>query len=189
MKVHLFVLACGLGLTGLLGRGMAGEKKKQFEFPKPGPEHKILAELAGTYDATVKAWFGPGEPSESTGVMKRQTILDGRYLQEEYAGKMLEKAFRGMSLIGFDTQKKKYVTAWIDTLSTGIMITEGTYDAASKTLTSTGEDFDAGTGKKMKGRDVLKIIDADTQLFEMYRQPLDGAKEFKVLEIVYKRRK
>ena len=42
----------------------------------------------------------------------------------------------------------------------------------------------------MKGRDILRIDNADQQTFEMYRQPLeDGAKELKVLEIIYTRKR
>jgi hypothetical protein len=166
----------------------AGEKK-EFKFPAPGPEHKLLASLEGTFDAKVKSWFGPGEPTESTGVMKRQMILDGRYLQEHYDGKLLDKSFRGMAIVGFDARKKKYVNAWVDSLSTSIATMEGTYDQKTKTLTTFGEDYAPGTDKKMKSRDVLKIVDADTQLFEMYRQPEGESKEFKVLEITYRRRK
>jgi hypothetical protein len=188
-SIRVVALMCGLCLVSPT-QSMGQEKKElPFPVPKTGPEHQVLASLAGTYEAKAKAYFDPKSPMESTGVMKRQMILDGRFMQEDYQGNMVGQNFRGMALVGFDVKKKKYVTAWVDSLSTSIMITEGTYDAATKTLTSIGEDFDPGTGQKMKGRDVLKIVDADTQTFEMYRQPASSDKEFKVLEIVYKRKK
>ena len=65
-----------------------------------------------------------------------------------------------------------------------------TYDAAKKTFTYQSEDFDPASGKKMKGRDILRIDGDDQQTFEMYRQPAEvEGKEFKVLEIVYTRKK
>jgi hypothetical protein len=73
-------------------------------------------------------------------------------------------------------------------MSTSTSVTYGTYDAQTKTFTSVGEDFDR-TGKKMKSRDVLKIVSDTEQLFEMYRQPEGAPAGFKVMEITYKRKK
>ena len=33
--------------------------------------------------------------------------MNGRFVQEEFQGEMMGKAFRGMSLIGYDNQKQK----------------------------------------------------------------------------------
>lgn len=169
----------------------AQDKKEQPDPNAPGPEHKVLERLTGTYAAKVKAYFEPGKPpEESTGLMKRRMLMDGRYLQEEYEGKIGPESFSGMGLVGFDKIKKKYVVTWIDSMSTGFMSSEGTYDAAKKTLTYISEDIDPNTGKKMKGRDVLRMDSDDQQTFEMYRQTMDDAtKEFKVLEIIYTRKK
>ncbi|MSQ93356.1 MAG: DUF1579 domain-containing protein [Gemmataceae bacterium] len=42
---------------------------------------------------------------------------------------------------------------------------------------------------KMKARDVLKIVSANEQTFEMFRQPEGAPDEFKVMEINYLRKK
>jgi hypothetical protein len=169
----------------------AQDKKDPPDLSTPGAEHKILESLAGTYGAKVKAYFEPGKPpEESTGVMKRKMLMGGRYLQEEYEGKIGPESFSGMGLVGFDRIKKKYVVTWIDSMSTGFMTSEGTYDADKKTLTYISEDIDPNTNKKTKGRDVLRFDSDDQQTFEMYRQSTDdGGKELKVLEIVYTRKK
>ena len=183
----------GTWFAFLLGMGsLAAQDKKEPGDPSaPGPEHKLLEDLAGNYGAKVKAWIEPGKPpEESTGVMKRKMIMGGRFLQEEYEGKLGPETFTGMGIIGFDRIRKKFVLSWIDSMSTGFMTSEGTYDAAKKTFTYISEDTDPGSGKKMKGRDILRLDNADQQTFEMHRQELEeGAKEFKVLEIVYTRKK
>jgi Protein of unknown function (DUF1579) len=168
----------------------AQEKKDDDDLSTPGPEHKLLEALAGTYTAKVKAWVEPGkDPEISDGAMKRKMLYGGRYLLEEFEGKLGPEPLSGMGFVGFDKSRKKFVLAWIDSMSTGFMTSEGTYDAAKKTFTYLSEDIDP-TGKKMKGRDVLRIDSADQQTFEVYRQPLEeGAKEFKVLEIIYTRKK
>src|SRR5262245_6517189 len=98
-----------VGLTSAYG-ACAGEKKEggnPFDkLPKPGPEHKLLAKMAGTWDARVKAYFDPSKPpAESTGVMKRDMILDGRFLREEYTGDIAGSPFRGLGLVGYDVPK------------------------------------------------------------------------------------
>ncbi len=192
MKVRMMLsvaawFALLLGITPLL----AQDKKDAGDPSAPGPEHKLLEDLAGNYGAKVRAWVEPGKPpEESTGFMKRKMLFGGRFLQEEYEGKLGPESFTGMGIIGFDKIRKKFVLSWIDSMSTGFMTSEGTYDADKKTFTYQSEDFDPATGKKMKGRDILRIDNAEQQTFEMYRQPLeDGAKEFKVLEIIYTRKK
>lgn len=184
-------LALGIGLALFVGiHHLPAQDKKDTPDPSaPGPEHKVLERLTGTYSAKVKAYFEPGKPpEESAGVMKRRMLMEGRYLQEEYDGKIGDESFSGMGLVGFDKIKKKYVVTWIDSMSTGFMSSEGTYDAAKKTLTYISEDIDPNTGKKTKGRDVLRMDSDDRQTFEMYRMD-DAGKEFKVLEIVYTRKK
>jgi hypothetical protein len=170
----------------------AGEKKKDdFLIPevKLGPEHTFLASLAGTYDANVKFFMDPAKaPTESAGVMTRKMILDGHFLQESFKGTFFGKPFSGLGTIGYDQTRKKYVSAWCDSMSTTISVTHGTHDAANKTFTSVGEEIDR-TGKKLKSRDVLKIVSDEEQLFEMYRQPEGAPSEFKVMEITYKRKK
>src|SRR5262245_48735757 len=80
----------------------AQDKKDPPDLSTPGPEHKILESLSGTYGAKVKAYFEPGKPpEESTGVMKRKMLMGGRYLQEEYEGKIGPESFSGMGLVGF----------------------------------------------------------------------------------------
>jgi hypothetical protein len=195
LKGPLYCLAAlaALGLA-LAPTSRAGDKDKKDNpfagLPKPGPEHKVLAKGEGTWDAAVKAWMEPGKPPmESKGVLQRKMILGGRYLQETFKGSFAGMPFEGVGTLAYDTPKKQYVMTWIDNFGTGITVSHGTYDADKKTLTFTGEEDMPGYGK-MKTRDVLKYVSDDQQLFEMYRAPIaDKAKETKVMEITYTRKK
>jgi hypothetical protein len=188
MKSRIVCMAVALAL--LLGAQVstpAGEKKDEFPIPKPGPEHKILAKLAGKWNAKVKSWFGPGEPKESEGVLTRRMIMKGLYVQENFTGDFLGMKFQGQGILGYDVNKKKYLMAWIDNFGTGISLNQGSYDADAKTLTFTGEEDNPMMGGKMKTKDVLKLVSDDEQSFEMFRTPITTGKEFKVMEITYTR--
>ena len=192
MKTRILLTAAFAALVCLAAQQatQGGDKKKDevpfAKLPKPGPEHKLLAKLEGTWNAKVKSWFGPGEPKESSGVMVRTMIMDGRYLHEEFQGEFLGKKFLGSGVTGYDVNKKKFVMAWIDNFGTGVDTRTGTYDKENKTFTFLGEQDIPKTGEKAKVRDVLKLVSADEQTFEMYRS--QEGKEFKIMEITYKRK-
>lgn len=164
-----------------------GDKKDLgFEIPKTGPEHKVLASLAGTFDAKVKMMDPKGgEAIESKGTIKRAMILGGRFLKEDFTGSVFGMKFQGMALVGYDTEKKKFVSTWADTMSTGIATAEGTWDESTKTLTSRGEEM--RHGMKIKSKDVLKVVSNDEQHMELYKE-IEG-KEMKVMEIDFTRAK
>jgi hypothetical protein len=155
----------------------------------PGANHKHLNSLAGKWDAKVKFWMDPSKPPEEMeGSCERHWILGGRFLHEEFKGKAMGAPFHGLGLVGYDNLKKKFVSAWVDNMSTALMTSEGTYDADKKTFTFTSKGKDPYTGQVMKNRDVLRLVGGDKQVSEMYKQPPKG-KEFKMLEIVYTRKK
>ena len=74
----------------------------------------------------------------------------------------------------------------MDTMGTGIFMMEGTASADGKTITLKGSHPEPGGGR-MTHRAVWKIVDNDTQTFNMYGAHHCG-KEMKVLEITYSRK-
>ena len=163
---------------------------------QPGDAHKELSNMAGKWSYTVKWWMNPqSPPSESTGTTESKVIMGGRYLISNHKGKMempgagggmTNMVFEGMSIEGYDNVKKKYVSSWIDNMGTGIENSEGTYDAATKTFTYTGE-YEVMPGMKMQIREMIKITDKDHHLLEWYENR--GGTEVKTMEIAYTRKK
>ena len=153
----------------------------------PGEPHKLFASLAGNWTTTTKEWMEPGKPpTESTGTAEIKMLLDGRFLYQEFNAQMMGQPFSGVGIDGYDNITKKYVTAWIDTMGTGIFMMEGTASADGKTITLKGSHPEPGGGK-MTHRAVWKIADGNTQTFDMYGTH-HGGKETKVLEITYSRK-
>ena len=184
------IVACAwLAIWILVGvPGSAQDKKKEITdfIEKPGPEHKILESLVGNFDAAITMYLGPKEETQkSKGTMKRTMILGGRFLREDFEGKIGPETFTGIGTAGFDTNKKRYVSTWIDSMSTGIMITHGIHDKEKKTITYLGEIMEGD--KKTQTKDILRMVSDDEQLFEMYKQP-EGEKEYsKIMEISFTR--
>lgn len=198
--MHFISLAITiLCITLAISPALAKEKKHQKEMDpqammelwkqaaQPGEPHKLFATLAGSWTTTTKEWMEPGKPpTESTGTADMKMLLDGRFLYQEYNGQMMGQPFNGIGIDAYDNMTKKYVTAWMDSMGTGIFIMEGTASADGKTITLKGSHPEPGGGK-MTHRAVWKIINADNQTFEMYGTH-HGGKEMKVMEIIYTRK-
>jgi Protein of unknown function (DUF1579) len=153
----------------------------------PGEPHRLFATLAGSWTTTSKEWMEPGKPpTESTGTAEIKMLLDGRFLYQEYNSQMMGQPFSGIGIDAYDNMTKKYVTAWLDSMGTGIFIMEGTASADGKTITLKGSHPEPGGGK-MTHRAVWKIVDNNNQTFDMYGAH-HGGKETKMMEIVYTRK-
>lgn len=193
--VALTTLCVMLTISPVLAKDKPHEKKMdpqaEMELWKqlgtPGEPHKLFASLAGSYTTHAKEWMEPGKPAtESTGTAEMKMLLDGRFLYQEYHGSMMGQPFSGIGIDGYDNLTKKYVTAWMDSMGTGLFIMEGTASADGKTITLKGSHPEPGGGK-MTHRAVWTITDANNQIFEMYGSHGHG-KEMKMLEIVYTRK-
>ncbi len=170
--------------------------KQMMELSKLNDNHKLLASTAGNWSYVVKMWMDPkAKPSESNGMAIRKAIMDGRYVTGDHSGsfkmpgadgKMKDMNFHGISLDGYDNVKKKFVSTWIDNMGTGIMLLDGTYDAATKAFTYTGE-YEGMPGMKSKVREVIKFADNDHMNMEYYEDRGQG--EMKTMEINYTRKK
>lgn len=168
---------------------MAEMMKKMEALAAPGPEHQMLASLAGEWATEAKCFMaGPEAPPTVTkGTCKGKMILGGRFLQEEFEGDMMGKQFQGIGLLGYDKFNKRFVNLWMDSMGTGFFTSEGTCDESGKVLTLNGKMDDPMTGEKAKPmRLVTKILSPDKHVFEMHDVAL-GEKS-KVMEITYVRK-
>lgn len=153
----------------------------------PGEPHKVFASLAGHWTTQTKEWMEPGKPPmESTGTAEMKMLLDGRFLYQEYHGQMMSQPFSGIGIDAYDNMTQKYVTAWMDTMGTGIFMMEGTASPDGKTITLHGSHPEPGGGR-MTHRAVWTLVDANSQTFEMYGAH-HGGSEMKMMEILYSRK-
>ena len=111
--------------------------------------------------------------------------MGGRYQQANITGSFSGMPFEAMSIIGYDNMKKRFFSTWIDNMGTGVLNSEGPYDAATNTITLIGTELDPMSGKDMKMRETIRMIDDNNMVMEMYT--ITGGKEVKNMEIKLKR--
>ncbi len=154
----------------------------------PGKEHEILKSLAGKWKVTSKSWETDGsKPEETTGTSTFKSILGGRYVQQDFTGKMGGMKYEGTGMMGYNKVTKKFESSWQDSMSTAMMKFEGSFDPATKMISESGE-FDCPVRKgPQKMRSEFKIVDKNHLLFTLYMPDMISGKEYKSMEQNYQR--
>jgi hypothetical protein len=151
----------------------------------PGKEHKDMAKEAGVWTGKNTIWMpGSDEPMKSESTTKVTPIMDGRYLKVEVEGEMPGMGpFHGFGINGFDNVTRKYVSTWLDSMSTGIMYGTGEMSDGGKTLTWKYEYNCPIAKKQVTMRQVEKTTGPDTKTIEMFGPDPKTGKEFKMMSV------
>ncbi len=190
VSLFLVVSAQAGEKKGQMSEEMQAQMAKAKEAGTPGAEHAVLKALEGNWTTSTRSWMKPGEKAiASSGSSSMGWVVDGRFLKQEFKGDWMGQPFAGLGYLGYDKVKKEYVSVWMDSMSTGMFQGSGQYDAATKTLTEGGTFSCPVTGEKdMWYRSEWKIVTDEKNIFSMYMKDPAG-KEFKSMEILYKRAK
>ena len=193
MRFKTMVLSC-VGLMMAASFAIADEQKMDMQammekFEKqgtPGEPHKRLASMEGSWNTKTKSWMEPNKPPmETAGTCEQKMILGGRFLKQKCSGDMMGKTFEGVGVTGYDNQTKKYTSTWMDSMSTTLHVMEGT-SGDDNTITQEGQ-YTCPIRGEMKLRSVTKMVDQNTNIFEMYGTDKSG-QEMKMMEITYTRK-
>lgn len=154
----------------------------------PGPQHQRLAEqMVGTWNTRTTMWMDPSAPPTSeTGRAVNTAVLGGRHVRMDFTGQFMGQPFQGIGYSGYDNVSGKYVSSWMDNMSTGMYASQGDYDEATSTYTYRGEMPDPMVpGQMTPVREVVRVIDNDHHVMEWY-ETRDG-QERKAMQIEFTR--
>ena len=157
--------------------------------PQPTEAHKLLEREVGVWDAKVKSRMMPGAPPMMSTAVETVEKLGDFWITSKFEGSFRRTPFTGIGHTGFDEESGEYVSTWIDSMAPNLLVTRGTHDSATDTLTLTGEGKDWIEGGPKQIKMVLKFIDADHKRFEIHEKTEDYPEWHTSLEIDYTRRK
>jgi hypothetical protein len=137
-RIFLVIIAVfSLTVIGTLGRAQQQAEQPQdyTKLGAPGPEHKHLQALVGT-------WILSMDGTEKKGRTEFKSIWDGRFVTEEaklpFGG--FDWEWRGF--YGYDKHKKKYTAFWVDNMDTNTESADGYRDQTGKVLAFYGHHYD-----------------------------------------------
>lgn len=142
--------------------------------------HRRLAEMAGTFEATMQSWGDPeAPPMESIAQVRREMTLGGRVLEEHWRGQIMGMDFHGMGRTGYDNVTGRYWSTWTDNTSTGLFVSYGDWDEEQGRFVFEGEAIDPVSGGKIPSRMVSTFPDENSETMAMYQKM--GGQEMKTM--------
>src|SRR5262249_26750700 len=103
---------------------IAGAAASDVPGQAPRPEHALLAQQEGTWDAVVEIPTGTQGASsqKSSGTETARMCCGGLWLVTDFKSDSSSPPFEGHGITGYDATKRQYVYVWVDTDVTGTMI-------------------------------------------------------------------
>jgi len=188
------VLALGLaGGVEAQDRPTAEQIARMRERSAAGPEHEVLARMAGDWDLALRYWMEPGgQPVMTRGTAENRMILGGRFLESRSKSELMGMVMESLTLLGFDRRHGRYTLQQLDNSGTYYVTGSGTRDADTGVIAMGGEDRDAVLGHTQQYEFRYRIESSDRWVMELIfldAMHTRGQGPFRLLEITGTRRR
>ena len=142
--------------------------KAMMDYGTLGKMHEMMASWNGTWANETTMWDYDGAAPKKSAATSVNT----------------------MRTLGYDNASKQFVNTWIDSWSSGIMTMTGPWNESAKNITLNGTMPDiCRPGKECSFRQIITIVDGNTQMMEMHGPDPKTGKEYKMMEIKSTRKK
>ena len=150
----------------------------------PGPQHAMLAGMAGDWTFEGKFWMSPDqEPMAASGTATRTMIMGGRVLVEKVTSSYMGQPFEGQGMLGYDNVAGSYWSTWIDNMSTALMTSTGSCAENACEFHATMTDPMTGEPARMR---MTSEHAPDSELHRGYEIRADGQERL-TMEFKYTR--
>ncbi|WP_051338041.1 DUF1579 family protein [Streptomyces flavidovirens] len=165
----------------------------------PGPAHRYLDPLVGTWKATKTNWLlgEGGKPVVSHDMTVKVRWIKktgGRFLSEETRGTLAGRPYFRLGVLGHSNIDERYEWTTFDSVTPTTMTYRGTRRSATASeISMPGQFTDPGVlgpdylGKTIPMRTVITIRSGDHHTIDLYFTP-PGQQERLVDRVVYERR-
>ncbi len=146
------------------------------EMPQPVKEHEWLSQFAGEWESEMECTFEPGKPPVKSKGSEKARLLGPFWVVAEGSGDAMGTPFSSILTLGYDTDKKKYIGTWIDSMMNRMWHYEGTLNEAGDTLTlETEGPCVMHGGQTRKFREIIVFKSKDHKTFTSQILGDDGA--------------
>lgn len=163
------------------GGGLTPERLDELsERNNPGPEHEVLASLAGDWTTKSRYFMSAGEAMLAEGTAKNEMILGGRFLQSTTKSRGGPVKLERVNMFGFDRRLEEYTLASFDTWGTQFLTAIGYMNEAGDEIAVEGQDFDPGMGTVASFKILIKLNGPDEFVLEYWENPTASAPSLRV---------
>ncbi len=175
-KVLIAVSLCMLCTAVQADEQKADAAQQMPPMGKPAEMDHAL-KSAGTWEGTFQAKMDPSADfttTPCTAIM--EPVLDGCALVTNFSTTFMNMPFKGMGILTYDREKKKWTQTWIDNMGASQYQSEGTW--ADNKLTMEGSGMMDGMPYMMK--EVTTYVDASTMTW-VADMSYDGGKTWSTM--------
>lgn len=142
------------------------QSQEMPEMQPPPIEAAWLQKFVGEWESESDLHMEDGAPPVKGTGSESVSSLGGFWIVVQGKGEMMGMNMSYLMNIGYDSEKKKYVASWIDSLSSFKWNYEGIVDESGKIFTLEAEGpCPMRPGELTKFKDVTEFIDKDTRKF------------------------
>jgi hypothetical protein len=151
----------------------------------PGKMHERLQQDVGVWSGKNTMWMAPGaDPIVTDATSTVTSLYDGKFIRAEFKGEMPGMGpYDGLMISGYDNITKKFVSTWIDNVSTSMAQGEGELSKDGKTLTWTYTCNCPLQTKPITMRQVETITGPGQKRLEMFGPEPKSGKEYQMMRI------
>lgn len=101
--------------------------------PEVTDHHKRILSGVGDWEGTI-TMFMPGMEPQAMPAQEKVEALGEYWTTSTFTADMGGMPFAGKSSLGYDTDKKQYVSTWIDSTTTYLTVMHGDFDAKKNAM-------------------------------------------------------
>lgn len=167
----------------------AQDMEKMTAAGMPGAVHAAMAKNAGTWTGTSTMWMAPDTtPMTSPCKATITSEMGGRYVRNEMTGEMQGMGrFTCLGFYGYDNVSKKYLSTWLNDMSTGMMHGTGTSSDDGRTITWSYTMSCPITDGPTSMREIESHPNDDTMTYEAFTKDPKSGREFLTMKLELKR--
>jgi len=162
------------------------EIARSMEASRPGPEHRWLDALVGSWNVDLRL-LSAGRETRTSGTSENRWILGGRFLLCESTAGDGPSRVEATTIYGYDGREKRFFSLALSNLATSYEQRSGSYDPVTQSFLLSARERDESTGSVLVHRQVLKIEGPDRDVLTVYLDA-GGRAPVKLLEAVFTRR-
>lgn len=138
------------------------------DFSKPGPMHKLLGQMIGTWKVDVEYKIGDMPAQKSSATCKAEWVMKDLFVRKHYSSQMMGQPFLVEQTIGYDVLRKEFFEWQIESNNTGRLQTRGELGKDGKSIVCTGPSMDPMTMKPATLRTVTIFNSPDEYTIEWW---------------------
>lgn len=152
------------------------------------PGVAVLRSFAGVWNATMQIASPDDRPPLVLNGIEVNTLGGGgAWVTSEFTSTLDDRPFQGHAVLAWNAATSRFRRVWADVTSPVFWLSEGTWDAGTRTLTLWVETVNS-SGRPVRWHEETVFKDDDTRTFTMY-VPGSGTTEAAAISIVYRRRR